>query len=93
MPKNVELWDGDILIRNGVGDRRGAAAIRLQLPSDQALLVNVNPYGPGDNQRSVNVIWEQGPRLKDPSMSIGFVILDPIYKTLTGAHGEDLTRR
>lgn len=90
MARNVEMYDGDILIRGGGGSRE--SVVQIQLGSSQLLSINVSPSGPGDNHRAVNVIWRQGPLLKDRSVSIGYAELDLIHKTMTGAHGEDLTR-
>lgn len=91
MSKNVELFPGDVVIRSGPTGSR-ASAVMVQLTHEQTLTLSVQPHGPGDNQRRVNVTWKQGPLIRDRDISIGYVVIDPIYKTLTGANGEDLTR-
>jgi hypothetical protein len=86
-----ELHSGDILIRRGAG--RNESIVQIQLNNEQMLSINVSPCGAGDNNRRVNVIWTQGSLVKSPSMSIGYAELDLLNKTMTGANGEDLTRR
>lgn len=86
---HVELYPGDLVIRGGGGERLGAA-VELMLTHDQRLKLHITATGPGDNLRRINVLWKQGPLLRDPERSIGFAILDPIYKTLHGANGERL---
>jgi hypothetical protein len=90
MAKNADLHDGNVVVRSGSSKE---TIVQIQIAHDQMLSINVSHYGPGDNQRRINVIWKQGPRVSDPSHSIGYAILDPLNKTLTGVNGEDLTRR
>lgn len=92
MSRNAELHGGEVIVRRQDGR---ITTVRVQLDHRQHLTWSVTvPDESGRAQhhlRKVQVSWKQGPLDRDPSVVLGYAVIDLRDLSAGGLHGEDLT--